>query len=66
MARSDHLALVPGRFAQVLAAEHGLHLAACPIEVPSFAVSMWWTLRQDADPLHRWLRQAVVRAADAG
>ncbi|MEM1032466.1 MAG: LysR family transcriptional regulator [Myxococcota bacterium] len=63
VARSDHLALVPGRFAAVLAAEHGLFVAACPLPVPSFSVRMWWTVRHDADPLHRWLRTALVRAS---
>lgn len=46
------------------ALREGMHTFALPVRTTSFAVSMVWHPRLDADPVHRWLR-ACMRAVCA-
>ena len=58
LARSaDLIATVPGRYTANLRA--GMHSFPLPVAVPEFTISLLWHPRQDADPVHRWLRACV-------
>lgn len=60
---TDMIATVPERHTGRL--REGLHSFALPIAVPEFTVAMLWHPRQDADPVHRWLR-GCLREVCAG
>jgi DNA-binding transcriptional LysR family regulator len=51
---TDLIASVPERHTASL--RIGLHSFALPLSLPAFTVAMLWHPRQDADPVHRWLR----------
>jgi DNA-binding transcriptional LysR family regulator len=64
---SDCLATLPAPFARWARATMPLHVAAMPVETPAASVSMSWHPRQDADGVHRWLREQVrATCAQAG
>jgi len=44
-------------YAQVL----NLSIQPLPISVPDFAFSMLWYTRNDGDPGHVWLREAIAQ-----
>ena len=59
--RSDLIALVPGScFRSGDPALEGLSGFPLPVPTPEIAVSAMWHPRMDADPAHRWLRNAVI------
>jgi DNA-binding transcriptional LysR family regulator len=63
--RSDLLAVVPRScLGNALAADHvavlGLESFELPVRMPGFSISAIWHPRLDADPAHRWLRDAVM------
>ncbi|KAA0980349.1 LysR family transcriptional regulator [Pseudomonas sp. ANT_H12B] len=51
---TDLIATVPERHTANL--RTGMHSFALPLSLPAFTVAMLWHPRQDADPVHRWLR----------
>ena len=61
---SDLVATIPriclGNAAMHQAVAPGLQSFALPLRLPEFTVSAMWHPRMDADPAHRWLRNAVV------
>jgi len=60
MARaSDLIASVPERHTGNLRA--GMHTFPLPLATPEFTVSLLWHPRFQADPVHRWLREIVVK-----
>ncbi len=59
---SDALALVPGSVAVRAAAAMPLVVRDVPLSLPPVATGMAWHVRLDADPAHRWLRDAVALA----
>jgi DNA-binding transcriptional LysR family regulator len=61
--QTDLLATVPARHTDSLRA--GMHAFRLPVPTPEIVVSMLWHPRQDADPVHRWLR-GCVREVSAG
>jgi DNA-binding transcriptional LysR family regulator len=63
VAQSDLLLTAPARFAAAVAPGLGLRILEAPLPLPSFAVRLVWHARSDADPGHRWLREALVTAA---
>ncbi len=60
---SDLIASVPERHTGNLRA--GMHSFRLPFPTPEIAVSLLWHPRQDADPVHRWLRSVVLETCSA-
>jgi DNA-binding transcriptional LysR family regulator len=65
VAATDYLLTVSERVARDLAPRLGLKLLAPPLPLEPYVLSHIWHPREDADPAHRWLREALVRAARA-
>lgn len=63
VAHSDALAMLPARDAAMWVDLLDLAILPSPFVIPTFRVHAYWDLRYDADPLQRWVRDAVVRAA---
>lgn len=61
VARSDLLALLPRALAEEAATVVPLHLAAPPLPLPSFRITMTWHERVHRDPAHEWLREVSRR-----
>lgn len=55
---SDMVATVPEQ--HTLSLWRGLYALPLPLDVPDFAISLFWHPRMDADPAHRWLRSLVI------
>lgn len=62
-AETDYLLTVSERVARALAPRLGLRVLAPPLPLSPYALSLVWHPRLDADPGHRFLRDALVRAA---
>lgn len=62
---SDALALVPDGVAAHAARHQPLVVLDIPLELPGVRLGMAWHLRLDADPAHRWLREALAELAGA-
>lgn len=60
---SDLITAVPERQTRALRA--GLDIAPLPGLLPDVTISLMWHPRQDADPVHRWLRDLVQRICAA-
>lgn len=60
VAASDALITLPGRIARAFAPGFGLVSAEPPIEIRTFAVSVFWHRRNDADPQNVWFRQLIL------
>jgi DNA-binding transcriptional LysR family regulator len=65
--QSDLVALAPRScLGNNLRSDHdatsGLESFELPVPVPGFMISAMWHPRMDADPAHRWLRDAVMAA----
>jgi DNA-binding transcriptional LysR family regulator len=60
VAASGALVTLPARVALAFAPGFGLVTATPPVEVRSFAVSVFWHRRNDTDPRTRWLRQQLA------
>jgi DNA-binding transcriptional LysR family regulator len=56
---SDMVATVPAQ--HTLSLWRGLHALPLPLDVPDFAISLFWHPRLDADQAHRWLRSLVIQ-----
>lgn len=63
VARSDAVVTMSERLAQRIAPVLDLAMLEPPVALPHYTLAMVWHERQDADPAHRWLRDAIVRAA---
>jgi DNA-binding transcriptional LysR family regulator len=63
VAETDYLLTVPERAARAMAPRFGLRLLEPPIELRPYALGLLWHPRFDADEGHRWLREALIRAA---
>lgn len=57
---SDFAVIMPRNIAQGFAADGGYAIAAPPLPLQDFAVSLHWSRRFEADPGNRWLRQRVL------
>ncbi len=64
LAASDLVACVPSRFAALAAGAAEAH--PLPFPSPRFAMRLGWHRRHEADPGHRWLREAALAAAGGG
>lgn len=66
VAGSDMILTAPTSLARELAEHYPLQVLKAPLELPRFTLSVIWHERFDEDPGHRWLREAMVRAASPG
>lgn len=57
---TDLMVTVPRSVAQNIRSADGLNVSDVPFEMPKLQVKMYWHLRQDQDPAHRWLRQTLA------
>ncbi|QSQ16139.1 LysR substrate-binding domain-containing protein [Myxococcus landrumensis] len=57
------LGLLPRRAALATARAFGLSHSPPPLELPLDAIAMRWHASRDSDPGHRWLLEAMFRAA---
>jgi hypothetical protein len=64
IAESDYVATLSERVARVHASRLGLEIFEPPLSIDPYALSSLWHPRADADPGHRFLREAFVRAAE--
>ncbi|MCF4165471.1 LysR family transcriptional regulator [Zavarzinia compransoris] len=60
IAGSDLLLTLPRSVAAVLAPAFDLAIGDVPLEMPPARLSMIWHRRDDAAPLHRWLRRELA------
>jgi DNA-binding transcriptional LysR family regulator len=63
VAGSDLVLTTSGRVAATMASRLGLVVRPCPVVGDGYTLTMLWADRHEDDDGHRWLRQAVVRAA---
>lgn len=64
VARSDAIVTMSERLAQRLVPLlGGLQILEPPLALEPYTLSMAWHERYDGDPAHRWLRDAMLRAA---
>jgi DNA-binding transcriptional LysR family regulator len=63
VARSDLLTVLPEGFIEATGYSQDLVTRELPLTLDPVHVEMIWHLRHDADPAHRWLREAVAAAA---
>jgi DNA-binding transcriptional LysR family regulator len=63
VARSDLLTVLPEGFIEATGYSQDLVTRELPLSLDPVHVEMIWHLRHDADPPHRWLREAVAAAA---
>lgn len=65
VARGDYLAALPSQFAQAAARELPLTIYRLPLTVPVPDICLFWHIRHDGAPAHRWLREQAVATIKA-
>ncbi|GAA0922704.1 LysR family transcriptional regulator [Pseudonocardia zijingensis] len=63
VASTDHVALMQQRLAAACARYLPLRILESPRPLEPLEIRLWWHVRHDADPGHRWFRGLVGRAA---
>jgi DNA-binding transcriptional LysR family regulator len=63
VAQSDLIVTMPERVARAVAAQQRFVVRQPPVALPSITFNMFWHARNDADPLHRWMRQLIEAVA---
>lgn len=63
IAGSNLVLTCPYQLARHFATHYPLRILEPPLELPRYAEYQVWHQRFDADPAHRWLRDAVARSA---
>ena len=66
VASTDLLTVLPRHFVEVTGIESALTLRELPLPVPAVHVDALWHRQSEHSGAHRWLRQAVERAARHG
>ena len=66
VATTDLLTVLPRHFVGATGMAHKLALSELPLAVPAVHVDTLWQRQADHNSAHRWLRQAVERAAQQG
>jgi DNA-binding transcriptional LysR family regulator len=62
-ARTDYVLTISERLALLMAPQLGLRIVESPLPLRPYALQLVWHPRQDGDAGHRWLREALLRAA---
>ncbi len=60
---TDLIGLLPRRFAEHAAARYAIDIHEVPVPMPAQHIYLMWHERNDDDPGHRWLREAIIQAA---
>lgn len=63
VAATDIVAILPGRFAHLAMADYGLKSVTPPVPMPDLEIVMVWKPAQNDDPVHAWLRSALMDIA---
>jgi len=63
LAGTDAIAALPQRLAERFAQQYPLQVLEPPVRLPRIRYAEYWHERNQNDPGHRWLRQAVLEAA---
>jgi DNA-binding transcriptional LysR family regulator len=63
VASTDRVALMQGRLAAACSSYLPLRVLDCPRPLEPLEIRLWWHVRHDTDPGHRWFRGIVERAA---
>jgi DNA-binding transcriptional LysR family regulator len=63
VAATNAVAIVPGRLAQAAMRDYNLKVVAPPVPVPDLEIVMVWKPAQHEDPVHAWLRSALMDIA---
>jgi DNA-binding transcriptional LysR family regulator len=66
VATTDLLTVLPRHFVGATGMEHELALCDLPLQVPAVHVDSLWHRQATQNTAHRWLREAVARAATIG
>jgi DNA-binding transcriptional LysR family regulator len=66
VATTDLLTVLPRHFVGATGMEHELALCDLPLQVPAVHVDSLWHRQATQNSAHRWLRDAVARAATIG
>ncbi len=66
VARTDLVAILPGRLAAARAEQAGLHLFDTPTDAPILELTMLWHSRFNEDPGLAWLRGLIVDVSKFG
>lgn len=61
--QTDYVLTISERIARSVAPRLGLRVLEPPLELRPYALQLLWHPRQDGDAAHRWLRDALLRAA---
>jgi DNA-binding transcriptional LysR family regulator len=56
---TEYLAIVPERFARIVAESNPIKMMELPFEVPAYRVMQHWHERYSRDPASTWLRETV-------
>ena len=62
VANTDYVALSQERLANKLFKPFNLSFSPPPIKIPDIELAMLWSPRRQADPTHKWMRDAIVSA----
>jgi len=65
VSRSNLIATVPERLADLMIRQLPLRKFECPVKVPGHAIRLYWHDRTHKSPLHRWFRSLVKEVADS-
>lgn len=66
VASTDHIGLVPQRFAEERGPALGVRWFPVPAALPEVDIRMQWHARLDHDPAQRWLRSLITTALGEG
>jgi len=65
VSRSNLIATVPERLADLMVRQLPIRKYECPVRVPGHAIRLYWHDRTHRSPLHRWFRRLVSETAAA-
>jgi DNA-binding transcriptional LysR family regulator len=63
--RTDLVGILPRRFVEEISRNYALDIHEMPIEMPEQFMYMMWHTNSDLDPGHKWLREAMMQAAQS-
>ena len=63
--RTDLLGMLPRRFAEEIASSFNIEIHEPPVPLSAQHFYMMWNAKSTNDPGHRWLREAITKAAEA-
>ncbi|CAE6843412.1 PCP degradation transcriptional activation protein [Paraburkholderia aspalathi] len=58
---TEYLAIVPERFAHILAEDNPIKIMELPFTIPKYGVKQHWHVRYSRDPATSWLRETIAR-----